>query len=117
MPPQPVARYQTNKTTSKFAPWRFNHKCRTIPLGKILRIEVLAPATVHWSDDEWRTTTDSKTIDTGLGIHFVDLPTSGLSPDSNIFFTFFWPEANKWEGTDFQVTLGARSPLTVQTET
>src|SRR2546422_760642 len=77
----------------------------------------LAPDTVHWSDDEWRTTTDSKTIDTGLGIHFVDLPTSGLSPDSNIFFTFFWPEANKWEGTDFQVTLGARSPLIVQTET
>ena len=117
MPPQPVARYQTNKTTSKFAPWRFNHKCRTIPLGKILRIEVLAPATVHWSDDEWRTTTDSKTSDTGLGIHFVDLPTSRLSPDSNIFFTFFWPEANKWEGTDFQVTLGTRSPLTVQAET
>jgi glucoamylase len=117
LPPQPVARYQTNMTESKFAPWRFNHKCRTIPLGKILRIEVLAPATVHWSDDDWRTTTDSKTIDTGLGIHYVDLPTSGLSPDSNIFFTFFWRDANKWEGTDFQVTLGARSPLPVQAET
>jgi glucoamylase len=117
MPPQPVARYQTNKTASKFAPWRFNHKCRTIPLGKVLRIEVLAPATVHWSDDEWRTTTDSRTIDTGLGIHYVDLPTSGLSHDSNIFFTFFWPDANKWEGTDFQVTLGTRFPLTVQAET
>src|SRR5438132_919083 len=107
MPPQPVARYQTSETTSRFAAWRFNQKCRTIPFGKILRIEVLAPATVHWSDDDWQTTIDSKTIDTGIGIHYADLPTSGLSPASNILFTFFWPDANKWEGTNFQVTVGA----------
>jgi glucoamylase len=117
MPPQPVARYQTSKTTSRLAAWRFNQKCRTIPFGKILRIEVLGPATVHWTVDDWRTTTDSKTIDTGLGIHYVDLPTSGLSPASNILFTFFWPEASTWEGTNFQVTVGARSPVTIQGET
>jgi len=117
MPPQPVARYQTSKTMSRFAAWRFNQKCRTILFGKILRIEVLAPAAVHWSDDNWRTTTDCKTIDTGIGIHYADLPTSGLSPASNILFTFFWPGANKWEGTDFQVTVAARSPVTVQAET
>ncbi|TMI15389.1 hypothetical protein E6H33_06515 [Candidatus Bathyarchaeota archaeon] len=164
MPPQPVARYQTSKTTSRFAAWRFNQKCRTIPFGKILRIEVLAPATVHWSNDDWRTTTNSKTTDrfaawrfnqkcrtipfgkilrievlapatvhwsnddwrtttnskttdTGLGIHYVDLPTSGPSPASNILFTFFWPDANKWEGTNFQVTVEAESRVTVQTET
>src|SRR2546421_455046 len=117
MPPQPVARYQTSKTMSRFAAWRFNQKCRTILVGKILRIEVLAPATVHWSDDNSRTATDCKTIDTGIGIHYADLPTSGLSPASNILFTFFWPGANKWEGTDFQVTVAARSPVTVQAET
>jgi len=117
MPPQPVARYQTSKTMSRYTAWRFNQKCRTIPFGKILRIEVLAHATVHWSDDNWRTATDCKTIDTGLGIHYADLPTSGLSPASNIVFTFFWADANKWEGTDFQVTVGARSQVTVQAET
>ena len=117
MPPQPVARYQTSKTMSRFAAWRFNQKCRTILFGKILRIEVLAPAAVHWSDDNWRTTTDCKTIDTGIGIHYADLPTSGLSPASNILFTFFWPGANKWEETNFQVTVAARSPVTVQAET
>src|SRR5256712_8057838 len=111
MPPQPVVRYQTSKTMSRFAAWRFNQKCRTILFGKILRIEVLAPATVHWSDDNWRTATDCKTVDTGLGIHYADLPTSGLSPASNILFTFFWPDANKWEGTNFQVTVIAQSPV------
>ena len=110
MPPQPVARYRTSKTTSRFAAWRFNQIRRTIPFGKSLRIEVLAPATVHWSDDDWLTTTNSKTTDTGLGLHYVDLPTSGLSPASNILFTFFWPDANKWEGTNFQVTVGVPVP-------
>ena len=49
--------------------------------------------------------TDSRTKDTGLGIHYVDLETSDLSPGENIVFTFFWHEADKWEGNDFQVAV------------
>ena len=103
MPPQTVARYQTNKTMSKIATWRFNNKIRILTSGKNLRIEVLAAATIHWSIDDWKTVNDSKTIDTGLGIHYFDLPTSNLSTGSRAVFTFHWLEADKWEGTDFQV--------------
>ncbi|MEX2739097.1 MAG: glucan 1,4-alpha-glucosidase, partial [Candidatus Wukongarchaeota archaeon] len=49
MPPQPVKRYQVDKITSPFAFWRFNHKCSKIPNGKLLRVEVLNPATIRWS--------------------------------------------------------------------
>jgi glucoamylase len=112
MPPQTVARYQTRKSESKLAAWRFNQKIRTIPRGKNLRIEVLAPATVHWSKDKWKTVSDSKTVDTGLGIHYIDLETTGLSLGDTIAFTFFWPEANKWEGNDFQVAV---SPIPLPT--
>ncbi len=117
IPPQPVSRYQTNKTISKLATWRFNQKCRTIPVGKNLRIEVLASAVVHWSSNEWHTATDAKTIDTRLGIHYADLPTTGLSYGSNILFTFYWPDANKWEGTDFQVAVAEGPLATVRAET
>jgi len=116
MPTQTVERYQKNKTTSKLVSWRFNQKSRTVPEGKNLRIEVLAPAMVHWTPDDWQTTNDSKTIDTGLGVHYVDLPTNRLSPDSKIVFTFFWPTANKWEGIDFQATIGQRTTATVRAE-
>jgi len=116
MPPQPVIRYQTEKTGSKLAAWRFNQKIRTIPVGRNLRIEVLAPATIHWSEDGWKTVTDSKTVDTGLGIHYADLETATLSPGENVVFTFFWPEANRWEGTDFQVTVAELPIATVQVE-
>ncbi|MBO0889028.1 glucan 1,4-alpha-glucosidase, partial [Candidatus Bathyarchaeota archaeon] len=105
MPPQTVARYQKSKTCSKIGSWRFNQKIRTVPEGKSLRIETLAPAVVHWSLNDWKTTADSKTIDTGLGLHYVDLPSNKLSPRTNIVFTFYWPEADKWEGVDFQVAV------------
>src|SRR5437867_12725598 len=86
MPTQTLERYQKNKTASKLVSWRFNQKSRTVPEGKNLRIEVLAPAMVHWTPDDWQTTNDSKTIDTGLGVHYVDLPTNRLSPDSKMVF-------------------------------
>ena len=116
MPPQPVNRYQTKKISSKLASWRFNQKIRTIPHGRDLRIEVLAPATIHWSGDNWKTVTDSKTVDTGLGVHYADLETRGLSLGKSISFTLFWPEANKWEGTDFEVTVADQPLATVQAE-
>ena len=116
MPPQPVIRYQTKMISSKLASWRFNQKIRTIPPGKNLRIEVLATAIIHWSGDNWKTVADSKTVDTGLGIHYADLETKGLSLGESIVFTFFWPEANKWEGTDFQVMVADRALTTIQAE-
>ena len=86
-----------------FAIWRFNHKCRSIPAGKKLRIEALAPAMVHWTDDEWIHVHDTETIDTGLGVHVVDLPTEGLNAGRTLIFTFYWPEAMTWERADFEV--------------
>jgi glucoamylase len=105
MPPQPVKRYQVDKIDSPLAIWRFNHRCRNIPLGKLLRVELLAPAVVHWSLNDWNTVHDTRTVDTGLGVHFADLPTDKLPPNANAIFTIFWPETGKWEGVDFQVSV------------
>jgi glucoamylase len=105
MPPQPFERYVAHKTGSPYATWRFNQKCRSIPMAKILRIETLAPAVVHWSADAWHSVQDSPTRPTGLGIHFVDLPTAGLPAGAQVLFTFYWPEAGRWEGIDFSVTI------------
>jgi len=110
-PPQTVQRYQVKKTGSPYAIWRFNHKCRTMQAGKILRVEVLAPATVHWSSDDWHTAHDADTRDTGLGLYIVDLPTAPISAGSTVRFTLYWPEADKWENTDFSVNIMQAVPL------
>ncbi len=106
LPPQTVQRYQVEKTGSPHAVWRFNNKSAAVATGKKLRLEVLAPAVVHWSTDGWLTVHDTKTRDTGLGVHIADLPTSSLHAGAGVAFTFYWPEANRWEGADFSVAIG-----------
>ncbi len=104
-PPQTVQRYQVEKVGSSYAIWRFNHKCRIISPGKTLRLELLARATVHWSDDNWHTTHDTPTKETGLGVHCADLSTNLISSGGIVKFTFYWNAAGKWENTDFAVTI------------
>ncbi|HEX5464294.1 MAG TPA: glucan 1,4-alpha-glucosidase [Burkholderiales bacterium] len=103
MPPQTAERYLTKRTGSSLAFWRFNHKTHSFPAGRTLRIETLAQATVHWSGDGWRTTHDTTTQDTGLGVHKADLPTQPLAHGATVKFTFFWHDAARWEGTDFEI--------------
>lgn len=107
LPPQTVQRYLTEKTVSPRMIWRFNHRIRSLPPGKILRIETLAPAVIHWSIDDWNTVQDVATHDVGLGIYNVDLPTHKLPEEEQIKFTFYWPDAAHWEGVDFSVRVGS----------
>ena len=104
MPPQPRQRYQVDGVRSRLCVWSFNQKSRSVTAGSILRVEVLAAASVHWSSDGWRTTRDTPTQDSGLGIHFADLDTAALQAGAEVRFTFYWPAAERWEGTDWRVT-------------
>jgi glucoamylase len=76
-----------------------------MPHGKKLRIVLTAPAMVHWSFDNWRTPQDINTSDTGLGTCVADLPTDRLSAGSEIVFTFYWLEEQRWEGADYSVSV------------
>jgi len=105
-PQQPYQRYVVEKRSSPHAGWRFNNKARVIPRGKMLRISVPAPALVHWSFDQWQTSHDSETVDTGLGLHVVDLPSHELEDGREILFTFYWKAEQRWEGVDFRVKVG-----------
>ena len=80
-----------------------------MPPGRILRIETLDPAIVHWSVDDWRTVHDTATRDTTLGVHVADLDTTNVRTGSRVGLTFYWPEADRWEGHDFFVCLDDES--------
>jgi glucoamylase len=60
---------------------------------------------VRWTLDGWQSSEDTNTRDTGLGIHTLDLPTASLPPGSQVEFTFFWPQENRWEGTNYGVAV------------
>jgi glucoamylase len=109
LPPQTVRRYLVERTTSPRAVWRFNQKIRSLPVASQLRIETMSPAVVHWTADAWATAFDRATRDTGLGVHVTDLPTESLTEGDQVQFTMYWPDAARWEGTDFAVTTVQRS--------
>jgi glucoamylase len=110
-PPQTVQRYLIEgRASTPYAIWRFNNKIRTMPLGKILRVETLARATVHWGVNEWSDVRDVETVDTGLGVYVADLATDHLASGGSVQFTFFWPDVTRWEGVDFHVNVETRNP-------
>jgi glucoamylase len=104
-PPQTAKRYLIDKPVQKVFGWRFNNKARTVPRYKTLRIVLLDPARVRWSIDDWKTSHDTDTRDTGLGIHSLDLPTASLPTGAQVVFAFFWPAENRWEETNYTVTV------------
>jgi glucoamylase len=102
-PPQTVERYLVNKVSATYFNWRFNNKPRTMPRGKKLRILINEPALVHWSFDNWQTSQDSNSSDSGCDLQHVDLSTESLVTGRQIVFTFYWKNTARWEGRDYQV--------------
>ncbi len=115
MPTQVEQRYQIDKITSQVFIWSFTSKYKFIPKGKVLRIHTRANATVKWTSDNWATTHEHVTLDSGLGIFFTDLATSKLNYGKEILFTFFWHDSGNWEGKEFQLSI-EKNPTPVESE-
>jgi glucoamylase len=101
-------RYQGKAPTATRATWRFTAQRPRMPAGRILRLELMAPARVRYSLDRWQTWQELDARDTCLGVWVADVPGSDrLSPGDAVVFTFWWPEAGRWEGRDLQVEVAA----------
>ncbi len=109
-PPQGVKRYIQDKTVSPLRTWRFNNKLRTVPSGKLLRVELPARAVIRWSIDGWATSNDSNTAENAFGIHLADLPMASAPAGTTLAFTFHWLDAGCWENVDFSVDIEDQNP-------
>jgi glucoamylase len=97
-------RYLTPHAASPLEVWNWNRRIPTIPRGKTLRIQSRDPFTVHWSPDGWTSVREIQSTVTAVGICFADIATDHNTPGP-LEFTFYWPNASRWEGVDYQVTL------------
>ena len=103
-----MQRYLVDMIGSPHVIWRFNHKYQTMNARNTLRVELLAPATIHWGEDDWQRTGDVETRDSGLGVHFAGLPTETPRAGAQVRFTFHWREGARWGGRDFAVGIEDR---------
>ncbi|MGE5125299.1 MAG: glycoside hydrolase family 15 protein, partial [Betaproteobacteria bacterium] len=95
-------RYLSARGRKDLEIWKFPRQARTVSAGATLRVQAPAPFRLRWSLDDWRVSTDSESLSTALGIHWVDVVVP-RGQQAAVRFTFFWPEPGRWEGRDFQV--------------
>jgi glucoamylase len=81
---------------------------RQIPAGKSLRITSAARFQVIWTADNWQTTHCLDSTQVGYAGSYADLPTSPEQTGA-LSFTLFWPDENRWEGRNFEVSLESSS--------
>jgi glucoamylase len=98
MPPQTVRRYQVEKTQARITPWRVGFQPATLPSGRALRIELGRPSVVLWSLDNWKTSSETHTEPTGLGVHVAEIGGADA-----LVFTWRDAETQAWVGSDFRV--------------
>jgi polyphosphate glucokinase len=75
--------------------------------GTLLRIQADKPFLLHWTSDEWQSSTDTRSQATALGIEYADIR---VPQDGPIRFTFLWIEENRWEGKDYDVKITPDPP-------
>lgn len=99
-------RYVVNPVRSRHEIWSFRHQLRRLSHGRILRLIVAAEATIVCSANDWASTNRADTIrESVLNLWFADLPTETCTGGSMIEFTFFWKEAQRWEGRNYSVAV------------
>ena len=99
-------RYVVNRGRSRYEIWSFRHQLRRMSQGKILRIIVAVDATIVWSANDWASTNRADmTNNSALNLWFADLPTENCPGGLVIEFTFFWKEAQRWEGRNYSVAV------------
>jgi len=76
--------------------------------GKALRITSASRFQVTWTPDNWQTTNVLDSTQLGYTGSYADLPTSPEQTGS-LSFTLFWPDENRWEGRNFEVSLESSS--------
>ena len=106
LPIETRKRYLQNEHASVYQVWRFISQPSDLSPGKILRIEVMADAVVHWTDDGWATIRETHTEQKVPGLFVADIPSDNGDPAA-LIFTFFWKEAGHWENQNYSV---AKSP-------
>lgn len=103
--PEVAARYLSRDRKCKpLEIWKHNRQVLTVKAGDTLRIQAGAPFLLRWTRDDWGSLEDLRSTPTSLGIEYLDidiLPQQG----GRIRFTFFWTDAGRWEGKDFEVVV------------
>jgi glucoamylase len=99
-----AARYCNDNPRPVIEVWKMNRQVQKVATGALLRVQASSPFQLHWSDDEWRSSHDTGSTPTSLGLEYVDIPVDAAQK-APLRFTFRWPVQNQWQGKDYAVEI------------
>lgn len=102
-------RYIDDGVTTGLQVWTFKQKLRELHPGQALRIEVYAPARLHWTANNWVTIHDTELSHAGLDVYAHEFDREQFNHASAVKFTFYWYSTKKWEGSDFSVGIDKKA--------
>lgn len=105
MPIHAFNRYSKNPPSSPLVFWKPNHKTRKIAHGKILRIEQKMPFRLKWSSNNGASVAEISSIDSGLSLYYVDIPTDSLHVGHSIQFNFYFDHVGSWDSESFIIEI------------
>jgi glucoamylase len=104
--PEVAERYLSRAgKNKKMEVWKFNRRVRLTRAGEMLRVIGEARFNLRWTSDQWASAHDSPSQTNSLDIDHVDLIQLVTTPGMQIEFTFFWIDANRWEGRNYLITV------------
>ena len=103
MPAHTVERYVQAQTAARVTPWRPGFQPDRLDAGRALRIELPRPSVVLWSNDDWASSAELRTADTGLGVHVAEIVWEACRASKAVVFTWRDAETNAWVGSNMLV--------------
>lgn len=105
--PAVAERYLEKRDCLPLEVWKFNRRPRSVRPGMTLRVQGPVAFRLRFTLGGWEDAREADATATAVGVHFADIavPEGQRAP---VRFTFFWPEAERWEGRNFEIATDGR---------
>ena len=103
MPAHATRRYVQADNIARVTPWRPGFQPDRLDPERALRIELPRPSVVLWSRDDWASSAERRTTDTGLGVHVAEIAWEECNGAKDVVFTWRDAETNAWAGSNVLV--------------
>jgi glucoamylase len=99
-------RYHAQRPEAATWHWREAQPFDVLPAGRALLIENLEPFCLHYGFDGWHGIADRPSLVQAFCTHGVRFDSAAVAGHSVLDFTFYFPQSQRWAGTDFHILLG-----------
>jgi len=85
--------------------WRIDTPFDVLPAGRDLLIDLASPFILHLGFDGWQAVCDRPSVELPFGRHGVRLTPEDFTHWHIVNFTFYFPDEDRWQGSDYHVRL------------